>query len=76
MTYRPRSSVTTMRTNFVGSSEVSAMTQTPASGPFALVTVPPISSPSIATRWSCWPDTARVHATSTATTIANAYLPG
>src|SRR4051812_37190536 len=32
-----------MRTNFVGRSRVSAMTHTPASGPRAPVTVPPIS---------------------------------
>src|SRR5262249_32631790 len=45
---RPRSSVTTILTNFVGRSLVSAITQTPASGPFALVTTPAISSGSIA----------------------------
>src|SRR5678815_1933955 len=33
----------------VGSSVVSAITQTPASGPFGPVTTPPMSSPSIAT---------------------------
>src|SRR5690242_1452508 len=33
----------------VGSSEVSAITQTPASGPCAPVTTPPMSLPSIAT---------------------------
>src|SRR5262249_44816414 len=33
-----------MRTYFVGKSLVSAITQTPASGPFAPVTTPPISS--------------------------------
>src|SRR5262245_25877428 len=38
-----------MRANFVGSSLVSAMTQTPASGPFGLVTTPPISSASMGT---------------------------
>src|SRR5215831_16624122 len=32
-----------MRANFVGNSVVSAMTQTPASGPLLLVTTPPIS---------------------------------
>src|SRR6516164_266071 len=32
-----------MRANFVGRSVVSAMTQTPASGPFELVTTPPMS---------------------------------
>src|SRR5215469_12737329 len=36
-----------MRTNFVDKSVVSAITQTPASGPLALVTIPPISSLSI-----------------------------
>src|SRR5215831_1447154 len=35
--------------NFAGRSVVSAITQTPASGPFALVTTPPMSSLSIAT---------------------------
>src|SRR6266581_8478075 len=39
----PRSSVTTTLANFVGRSVVSAMTHTPASGPFELVTTPPIS---------------------------------
>src|SRR6266568_562486 len=43
MRYRPRSSVTTILMNRVGRSVVSAITQTPASGPFALVTTPPIS---------------------------------
>src|SRR5438128_4998331 len=47
-TYRPRSSVTTIFRNLVGRVVASAMTQTPASGPFALVTTPPISSGSIA----------------------------
>src|SRR5438046_6086311 len=40
MRYRPRSSVTTILVNLVGRSVVSAITQTPASGPFALVTIP------------------------------------
>ena len=43
MTYRPRSSVTTILANLVGRSVVSAITQTPASGPLALVTTPPRS---------------------------------
>src|SRR5215467_6915137 len=43
MTYRPRSSVTTTLLNRVGRSEVSAMTHTPASGPFAPETTPPMS---------------------------------
>src|SRR5689334_22698672 len=43
MTYRPRSSVTTILAYFVGRSCVSAMTQTPASGPFGLATVPSIA---------------------------------
>jgi hypothetical protein len=38
-----------MRTNFVGRSAVSAMTQTPASGPFGPVTTPPMSSASMGT---------------------------
>src|SRR6185503_2598821 len=55
-TYRPRSSVTTIFTNLVGRSEVSAITQTPASGPDAPVTTPPRSSLSIATvAAGCWP---------------------
>src|SRR5262249_44168968 len=41
--YRPRSSVTTILANFVGRSDVSAMTHTPASGPFAPATTPPMS---------------------------------
>src|SRR6266705_4204387 len=49
MRYRPRSSVTTILANFVGRSLVSAITHTPASGPFELVTTPPMSSASIAT---------------------------
>src|SRR5258706_15869601 len=43
MTNRPLSSVTTILAYLVGSSVVSAITQTPASGPCAPVTVPPIS---------------------------------
>src|SRR5436189_4210561 len=43
MRKRPRSSVTTSLANFVGRSLVSAMTQTPASGPFAPVTTPAMS---------------------------------
>jgi hypothetical protein len=39
--------VTTILTNLVGRSVVSAITQTPASGPDALVTTPPRSSASI-----------------------------
>ena len=42
-----------MRANLVGSSVVSAITHTPASGPFALVTVPPMSSGSMATGPPC-----------------------
>src|SRR5262245_52012752 len=38
-----------MRANFVGVSVVSAITHTPASGPFELVTTPPMSSGSMAT---------------------------
>src|SRR5947207_15039299 len=38
-----------MRANLVGRSVVSAITHTPASGPFTLVTTPPISSGSIGT---------------------------
>src|SRR5262249_24210487 len=45
-----------MRANFVGRSIVSAITQTPASGPFTPVTTPPMSSPSMGTapRADCW----------------------
>src|SRR3954462_6697206 len=53
MTKRPCSSVTTILANFVGSSLVSAITQTPASGPPGPRTTPPISSPSIATAAGC-----------------------
>src|SRR6187551_564183 len=42
-----------MRRNLVGRSEVSAITQTPASAPVALVTTPPMSSLSTATRTGC-----------------------
>src|SRR5262245_40772986 len=57
-----------MRANFVGSSVVSAITQTPASGPFALVTTPPMSSGSIATvaPLLCWAMAAENQAISTA----------
>src|SRR6476659_3422746 len=41
-----------MRANFVGKSVVSAITQTPASGPFELVTTPPISAARTST--VCW----------------------
>src|SRR5262252_7495679 len=60
----------------VGVLRVSAITHTPASGPFAPVTTPPMSSLSMATfppAWPMirWPDTARntatLHARSTAT---------
>src|SRR5215472_11113073 len=48
MTYRPRSSVTTIFANLVGRSVVSAITQTPASGPFGPLTTPPRSlSPTV-----------------------------
>src|SRR6266566_6692183 len=43
MRYRPLSSVTTILMYLVGSSLVSAITQTPASCPLELVTTPPIS---------------------------------
>src|SRR6266704_2907558 len=43
MTYRPRSSVTTILANFVGRSVVSAITHTPASGPLGPLTTPPRS---------------------------------
>ena len=44
---RPRSSVTTTFANFVSSSSVSAMTQTPASGPLSLVTDPAMTPSAI-----------------------------
>src|SRR6188768_1702199 len=44
-----------MRTNRVGRSAVSAITQTPASGPRASVTTPPMSSWSIAIAAADWP---------------------
>src|SRR6266404_6903144 len=53
-TYRPRSSVTAIFAKRVPSSVVSAMTQTPASGPNRLVTTPPMSSSSIAGAAGCW----------------------
>src|SRR5262245_30393346 len=53
MTKRPWSSVTTILAYLVGSSVVSAITQTPASGPFAPVTTPPMSSLSISTAACC-----------------------
>src|SRR6267378_7012141 len=43
MRKRPRASVTTTLANFVGRSVVSAITQTPASGPLGLLTTPPMS---------------------------------
>src|SRR6187455_997024 len=44
-----------MRTNRTGKSRVSAITHTPASGPFGPVTTPPMSSASIATSAAgCW----------------------
>src|SRR6516162_9519660 len=48
MTKRPSSSVTTIFANLVGRSVVSAITQTPASGPFGPLTTPPRSlSPTV-----------------------------
>jgi hypothetical protein len=46
--------VTTIFANLVGRSVVSAITQTPASGPLALVTTPPMSSLSMRTAALCW----------------------
>src|SRR6516164_2479248 len=54
MTYRPRSSVTTILAKRVPRSVVSAITHTPASGPNRLVTTPPMSSLSIAGAATCW----------------------
>src|ERR1044071_5375596 len=44
---RPCSSVTTILVYFVGSSVVSAITHTPASGPFRPAAMPTVSSPSV-----------------------------
>src|SRR5262249_37028372 len=55
MTKRPWSSVTTILAYLVGSSVVSAITQAPASGPFAPLTTPPMSSLSISTAACCAP---------------------
>src|ERR1051325_9798085 len=44
---RPSPSVTTILVYFVGRSFVSAITQTPASGPFGPATMPTMSSPSV-----------------------------
>src|SRR5204863_6953202 len=58
MTKRPRSSVTTLLIRRVGVDRVSAITHTPASGPRAPVTTPPMSSASIAgaPAFGCCPD--------------------
>src|SRR6185503_15008975 len=55
-TNRPRSSVTTLLISLVGVECVSAITHTPASGPCAPVTTPPMSSLSIAGAAPAWPD--------------------
>src|ERR1700674_3994341 len=70
------SSVTTILTNLVGRSVVSAITQTPASGPLGLLTIPP--RPALPTRTVSllvWPasNPASVAARSTASTI---IIPG
>ena len=70
MRKRPESSVTTMRTNFVGRSEVSAMTQTPASGPAGPVTAPPMSSAPTCTKNCLDGSAAATSATNTAVTVA------
>src|SRR3989440_12195750 len=41
-----------MRTNFVGRSWVSAITHTPASGPFGPVTAPAMSAGAVVTAWA------------------------
>src|SRR6185312_15052050 len=53
MTERPLSSVTTILAYLVGRSPVSAITQTPASGPFDPVTTPPISVAPMLTAGCC-----------------------
>src|SRR6476661_4346313 len=70
MRYRPWSSVTTIRANFVGRSVVSAITQTPASGPFELVTTPPISVARTSTL--CWARKSVEHANIRVESRANA----
>src|ERR1700719_622519 len=67
------SSVTTILTNLVGRSVVSAITQTPASGPLVLVTTPPRSAlPTRTVSLLLWParNPASVTARSAASTIA------
>src|SRR5918992_682241 len=60
-----------MRANLVGRSVVSAITQTPASAPFALVTTPPMSSLSMRTApLLCSPPIRAVQAAIPAATIA------
>src|SRR3954463_15025668 len=71
MTKWPRSSVTTILTNFVGSSVVSAITQTPASGPLGPVTTPPRSSGSTWTAPSPAACSARVCAIATTSIAAS-----
>src|SRR5439155_3433005 len=66
--------------NFVGRSVVSAITHTPASGPFALATTPPMSSLSIATVATplccAWTPLSEVHeANEAATTHITANKP-
>src|SRR6185369_3582700 len=55
MRKRPLSSVTTILANLVGRSVVSAITQTPASGPFGPLTTPPRSpSPTLTPGGALW----------------------
>src|SRR5580765_2457978 len=69
-----------MRANLVGSSVVSAITQTPASGPAGPVTTPPMSSPSMRTAPlpACWAPsvtTEPVQARAIATATTSRYRP-
>src|ERR1700736_1946247 len=58
MTKRPSSSVTTILAYLVGRSVVSAITHTPASGPFGPRTTPPMSvAPMLTAGALCWAPT-------------------
>src|SRR5262245_35838608 len=65
-----------MRIILVGKLVVSAMTQTPASGPLAPVTTPPMSSLSMATEPPfCWPEPTWTTAATTNKVIASGANP-
>src|SRR5215813_6920838 len=74
MRYRPWSSVTTVLLILVGRSVVSAITHTPASGPFGPRTTPPISvAPTLTVAGCC--ATTVVGATPNARAMATAATP-